>query len=108
MLACIILMQVVAVVIWYNETKLSKALDAVSTSNKILKYSTLVNNSLVQSQENFNNYINYKNEASLKKYALNLNEIGNLVDSLRSVSNGNDALKKILIKKIKPKQIFWF
>lgn len=101
LLACIILMQVVAVVIWYNETKLSKALDAVSTSNKILKYSTLVNNSLVQSQENFNNYINYKNEASLKKYALNLNEIGNLVDSLRSVSNGNEAFKKILIKKNK-------
>lgn len=101
LLACIILMQVIAVVIWYNETKLSKALDAVSTSNKILKYSTLVNNSLVQSQENFNNYINYKNEASLKKYALNLNEIGNLVDSLRSVSNGNEAFKKILIKKNK-------
>jgi two-component system, NarL family, sensor histidine kinase BarA len=101
LLACIILLQVVAIVIWFNESKLSKEFDAISTSNKILKYTNLVNSSLIQSQENFNNYINYKDELSLKKYGANLNEIGNMIDSLSYVSGGNKALKKVLNDKNK-------
>ncbi|MDD5151726.1 MAG: HAMP domain-containing sensor histidine kinase [Flavobacterium sp.] len=101
LLLCIILLQVMVVVIWYNESRLSKAFDTMSTSNKILKYSNLVNNSLVHSQENFNEYINYKDEVSLKKYAENLNEIGNLMDSLRFVSGDNKAFEKVLVNKNK-------
>lgn len=101
LLACIILLQVMAVVIWYNETKLSKAFDDISTSNKILQYSNLANNSLIRSQEHFNNYINYKDEVSLKKYATNLNEMGNWMDSLRFVSSGNKDFKRVLANKNK-------
>lgn len=101
LLACIIFLQVMAIVIWYNETKLSKAFDAMSTSNKILQYSNRVNNSLILSQEHFNNYVNYKDEASLKKYAANLNEMGNWMDSLRFVSSGNEAYNKVMLDKNK-------
>jgi two-component system sensor histidine kinase BarA len=101
LLACIIFLQVMAVVIWYNETKLSKTFDAMSNSNKVLKYSNLVNNSLIQSQEHFNNYVNYKDEVSLRKYAKNLDEMGSWIDSLRFVSNGNGAFKKVLRNKNK-------
>jgi two-component system sensor histidine kinase BarA len=101
LLACIIFLQVMAVVIWYNETKLSKTFDAMSNSNKVLKYSNLVNNSLIQSQEHFNNYVNYKDEVSLRKYAASLNEMGNWIDSLHFVSNGNGAFKKVLQNKNK-------
>lgn len=101
LLACIIFLQVMAVVIWYNETKLSKAFDAMSTSNKILQYSNLANNSLIRSQEHFNDYINYKDEVSLKKYAASLNEIGSLMDSLRFVSSGNKDFKRVLANKNK-------
>lgn len=99
LLACIIFLQVIAVVIWYNDNKLSKMFDSMSTSNKELKYSNLVNNSLIQSQQHFNNYINHKEEGSLEKYATSLNEIGNLMDSLRFVSNGN--FKRVLGDKNK-------
>lgn len=101
LLACIIFLQVMAIVIWYNDNQLSRAFDAMSTSNKVLEYSNLVNNSILQSQEHFNDYINHKDEASLKKYAANLDEIGHWMDSLRLASGGNAAHKKILLDKNK-------
>lgn len=101
LLLCIISLQVIAIVIWYNEAKLSKAFDTMSTSNNILKYTNLINNSLIQSQEHFNDYINYKDEGFLKKYAQNLNEIGYLMDSLRFISKNNKAFANILVNKNK-------
>ncbi|MDI1306002.1 MAG: HAMP domain-containing sensor histidine kinase [bacterium] len=103
LLACVIFLQVIVVIIWYNETaneaKVSKAFDDISSSNKIAKFTNKVNNSLLNSQEHFNNYINYKDEVSLKKYLVSLHEMSSLIDSLNMVAKDNKDFKKILIKK---------
>jgi two-component system, NarL family, sensor histidine kinase BarA len=103
LLVCVIFLQVLAVVIWYNETanetKISKAFDAISATNKISKYTNLINKSVIQSQEYFNHYIQFKDEVSFKNYGTTLNEISHLLDSVTIASNGNEAFKKILHKK---------
>ncbi len=104
LLVCIMLLQVVAIVTWYNETKLSKAFDDMSSSNKILKYTNLLNNSLIQSQVYFNDYINNHETSSLQKYATTLNGINNLSDSLHLVARENPAFAKTLKEKINTEQ----
>jgi two-component system, NarL family, sensor histidine kinase BarA len=103
LLLCVIFLQVLAIVIWYNETvnetKISKGFDTISATNKIAKYSNLINNSLIQSQEYFNHYIHFKDDISFKKYGTTLNEISHLLDSVNVASNGNEAFKRILHKR---------
>lgn len=105
LLACVISLQIIVVVIWYNETtnetKVSKAFDTISASDKIAKLTNKVNNSLLNSQGHFDNYINFKDEASLKKYLVSLNEMSSAIDSLNLVAEENKEFKKILLKKNK-------
>ncbi|CAA9200436.1 sensor histidine kinase [Flavobacterium collinsii] len=105
LLACIIFLQIIVVIIWYNEkvneTKLSKAEDEISSSNMISQYTNKVNNSIINSQEYFNNYISYKDEVSLEKYSASLQEMSSLIDSLSVVTKDNKEFEKILIKKNK-------
>lgn len=103
MLASVIFLQIIAIVIWYNETrneaKLSNAIENISSSKKIINYTHLANKSLIQSQEHFNNYLNNRDKLSFEKYSASLSEISHLLDSLRIISNGNLAYKKIFLKK---------
>ena len=103
LLTGVILLQIIAVFIWYNETKnetkLSKALDEISSANKIINYTNLANISLIESQENFNNYLKNKDQISFQKYASSLNNISNSLDSLRFLTDANLNYKKIFFKK---------
>lgn len=103
MLASVILLQILAIAIWYNEskneTKVSNALEEISSSRKIINYTHLVNTSLIQSQEHFNNYLNNRDTISFQKYSSSLNDISHLLDSLRFLTNENQAYKKIIVKK---------
>lgn len=103
LLTSVILLQIIAVIIWYNEnkneTKLTKALDDISSSNKVINYTHFVNASLIQSQVYFNDYLGNKDEISYKKYSASINEISHLLDSIRIFTNGNRAFKNIIVKK---------
>lgn len=103
LLTSVILLQIIAVFIWYNETKnetkLSNALDEISSANKIINYTNLANISLIESQENFNNYLKNKDQISFQKYASSLNNISNSLDSLRILTDANLNYKKIFFKK---------
>lgn len=103
LLATVILLQIVAIVIWYNETrnetKLSKVIGEISSSKKVIDYTHLANNSLIQSQEHFNNYLNNRDKASFLKYSTSLNDISRLLDSLQFFANENAAYKKLIVKK---------
>lgn len=105
LLASVILLQIIAIVIWYNETesetKLSNALENISSSKKITGYTSLINTSLIESQEHFNNYLNHKNPASFQKYATSLTTINQQLDSLRVFANENTAYKKTMVAKDK-------
>lgn len=103
LLASVILLQIIAIAIWYNETKneakLSNAIEEISSSRKIINYTHLANTSLIESQEYFNNYLNNRDKVSFEKYSSSLKNISNLLDSLRFLSNGNLAYKNIITKK---------
>ncbi|TDP61039.1 sensor histidine kinase [Flavobacterium dankookense] len=103
LLACIILLQIVVVVIWYNETanedKLSKALTNVSNANEVGKLTSEMNSAIIASQKHFNTYIDTKNQTSLDDYLLSLNKTSLLIDSLRISTNNSEAFKKVLSKR---------
>lgn len=103
LLTSVILLQIIAVFIWYNETKnetkLSNALDEISSANKIINYTNRANISLIESQENFNNYLKNKDQISFQKYTSSLNNISNSLDSLRILTDANLNYKKIFFKK---------
>ncbi len=105
LLACVVLLQIMVIVIWYNEstneTKMTKAFDAISSSNKVSQLVNKVRNPLVNSQENFNNYINYKDASSLSKYSASLSEMNLLLDTLNLMTKDNIEFKNILNKKTK-------
>lgn len=103
LLACVIFLQIVVVIIWYNEStnesEVRNALDSVNSLNKISRFTSRINNSFIDSQRNFNTYENAKDQVSLEKYTASLNEISTLLDSLRLITKDNKAFMKILLKK---------
>lgn len=103
LLACVIFLQIIVVIIWYNEStnesEVTKTLDSVNSLNKISHFTSRINNSFIDSQKNFNNYENAKDQVSLEKYTASLNEISTLLDSLSLITKDNKAFMKILLKK---------
>jgi len=105
LLACVIVLQVIAVIIWYydsiNQTEMSKALNSMNSLNKISNFTGKINNSFIESQKNFNTYISNKDQASLGKYNASLREISHLIDSLSFITKDNKEFVKILKEKYK-------
>lgn len=99
LLAAIILLQLVALVTWYNETKLSEAFDKMAASRK----ASHINSSLLKAQGYFNTYMTSKDDGALQNYAASLNEINGLLDSL-PVANDNSKTKEALLQKRKQTQ----
>ena len=103
LLTFVIVLQITAVIIWYkdsiNESEISKALDSMNSLNKILNFTGKINNSFIQSQQNFNNYKSTKDKTSLDKYTASLREISHLIDSLSLIRKGNKEFVKILKEK---------
>lgn len=103
LLACVILLQITAIIIWYNETKnetkLSNTIEDITSSKKIINYTYLVNNSLIESQEHFGNYLNDKDKNTFQKYSSSLNNINHLLDSLQILHGEKLIYKKIISKK---------
>jgi two-component system sensor histidine kinase BarA len=93
LLAAIILLQIIAIVTWYNETKLSEAFDGMESAGKLNR----INSALVLAQTNFNNYIANKDEISLQNYSKGLDEISAMLDSLPLTADNSKA-KAALIK----------
>jgi len=87
-------LQIIAIVTWYNETKLSKAFDAMVTAGKINR----INSSLISAQNYLNTYFITKDEYSLQKYTTTLNDVTAFMDSLHLKTDG-DNTKKILLNK---------
>lgn len=103
LIACVILLQIIAIVIWYNESsnesEMSKTLNSMDSLNRITHFTSGINNSFVSSQKSFNNYTYYKDKESLNKYTASLNEISRLIDSLTLITKDNKAFMKILEEK---------
>nr|WP_199001498.1 HAMP domain-containing sensor histidine kinase [Flavobacterium sp. ASV13] len=103
LIACVIFLQLIVVIIWYNESsnesEMSKALDSMNSINQVSHFTGRINNSFVDSQKSFNTYIKNKDEASFNDYTTSLNEISRLIDSLGIITKNNKEFMKILKEK---------
>lgn len=105
LLAFVILLQILAVIIWYNETtnedKMSKYFNSISNLRNIKQLTNEINDSFINSQKYYNQYISNKDEASLKNYSASLIETGELVNKLNEATDKNSEFKKVLLEKSK-------
>lgn len=103
LLTCVIMLQIIAVIIWYNdsanESEMSKALNSMDSLNKISNFTGKINSSFIKSQRNFNIYNSNKDEVSLDKYTASLYEMNNLIDSLNLLTKDNKKFVKLLKQK---------
>lgn len=105
LLAFVILLQILAVIFWHNEStneaKVSKIFDSINHLGSVKQLTNEVNDSFINSQKYYNNYISNKDEASLKEYTASINKTGELVDKLSAVTANNEEFKKLLMEKSK-------
>lgn len=94
LLISIILLQIIAILTWYNETKLAEAFDDMATAGKM----NTINNALLTSQDDFNKYITTRDTTSLRNYAKSINNIIDWQANIAS-SNSNDHKEKLLKEK---------
>ncbi|KQX09881.1 sensor histidine kinase KdpD [Flavobacterium sp. Root420] len=103
LLASVIFLQIIVVIIWYNETtnesKISKTLDSLNSLNKIAYFTGKIKSTSIDSQRSFNTYTSNKNQTSLEKHIVSLKKIRYFIDSLNLVSIKDKEFMKILIKK---------
>ncbi len=105
LLACIILLQLLALLIWYNETanedKITQSFEDINQANQVTQFTGGVNNAIIKSQEYFNNYITTKDPNSLNNYLSSLKETSTLIDSLDLTTKNHEEFKTLLAKKSK-------
>ena len=103
LIACVIILQIIVVIIWYNESSnesaMSKALDTMNSLNKITGFTGRINNTFVNSQKSFSTYTRERDQAALAQYTASLNEISHLIDSLSLITRDDKAFMKILKEK---------
>ena len=99
LLSAIILLQLLVVATWYNETRLSEAFNKMATADSVLSNSNKVNFALIGSQQHFNDYIANKDEAALARYAQKLDEADSLMTALGRTINGNPDFTRLMRRK---------
>lgn len=105
LLAGVIVLEIAVAAIWYKENKkeeeLSKVYSSFNSMNRISKLTNNLNDSFIDSQKYFNNYIISKDKISLDKYTASLSEVKELVNTLNTVTEHDKTFKNILIEKSK-------
>ncbi|MEK8181130.1 HAMP domain-containing sensor histidine kinase [Flavobacterium buctense] len=105
LLGCIILLQLLALLLWYNETanedKITASFDAIDQASQVNQFTGRVNSAIIKSQEYFNNYITTKDPNSLNNYLGSLKETSLLIDSLTLSTKNRDDFKNLLARKNK-------
>lgn len=105
LLACIIILQFLAILIWYNETanedKLDAAMGNMAQADRVTHFTGKINSALIVSQDYFNDYITHKNQVSLDKYVASLTETAVMIDSLQDQTRNHKAFQKIIQLKKK-------
>lgn len=105
LLACIILLQILAILIWYNETinedKIAASFDTIDQANQVSQFTGNVNNAIIKSQEHFNNYITSNDQNSLNNYLASLKETSAFIDSITVTTKNHKEFKTLLAKRNK-------
>ena len=95
------MLQIIAIIIWYNETKHTEAYDNLKATNKILSYTDSLNTNLLHSQVLFTTYRLNNDSDILTNYGVSLEKANRYLDSLKSETKNKNLLKKVVNKKQK-------
>lgn len=103
LLTSIVLLQLLALLLWYNETihqkQIENAFDEAQKARKIHLLPNQINGALMQSQQYFDDYIQNKNPESLQRYQLLLQQTTVMIDGLRLSAKNSEAFRELLGKK---------
>ena len=95
------MLQIIVIIIWFNETKHSDSFEDLKSTNKVLNYKDSLNTSVMKSQLLFSAYTVNNDSNLLDSYVTSLDNVNRNLDSLKVETNRNNNLKKVLIKKQK-------
>lgn len=103
MIVLIIALQVIALLVWYNETsnenKLMKSFDNSQQANNISNQTTQVNMAIMKSQDLFSNYLQSKKESDLNNYFKSISNLKLAIDSLKINTSSNKEFQQLLLDK---------
>ncbi|CAM3290241.1 hypothetical protein FLLO111716_01280 [Flavobacterium longum] len=99
LLSAIILLQLLVVATWYNETRLSEAFNKMAAADSMLSNSNKVNFALIASQKHFNDYITHKDDAALARYAQELGKADSLMATLGHTIKDNPDFRRLTRQK---------
>ena len=99
LLSAIILLQLLVVATWYNETRLSEAFNKMAAADSMLSNSNKVNFALIASQKHFNDYITNKDDAALGRYAQELGKADSLMATLGQTIKDNPDFSRLTRRK---------
>lgn len=99
LLSAIILLQLLVVATWYNETRLAEAFNKMATADTMLSNSNKVNFALIASQKHFNDYITDKDDAALARYAQELGKADSLMATLGHTIKDNPDFSRLMRQK---------
>lgn len=103
LIACIIALQIIAIIVWYNETinegKVEQNIENTKFSNQIAQQSSNVTSAIIESQKHFNNYIKTKNKESFANYLKSISDTKSAIDRLEIDAKKNDEFNAIWKKK---------
>ena len=103
LIACIIALQIIAVIVWYNETinegKVEQNIENTKFSNQIAQQSSNVTSAIIESQKHFNNYIKTKSKESFANYLKSISDTKSAIDRLEIDTKKNDEFNTIWNKK---------
>lgn len=103
MIVLIIALQVIALLVWYNETsnenKLMKSFDNSQQANNISNQTTQVNMAIMKSQDLFSNYLQSKKESDLNNYFKSISNLKLAIDSLKINTSSNKEFHQLLLDK---------
>ena len=103
LVAGVIVLEISIAGLWYREsikeTEVSLAFENLDAINELSQMTNKANNLFISSQSSFNDYINYKQQISLKEYTSSLIDIKNTINHVNTVYQDDHVLGNILGEK---------
>jgi two-component system sensor histidine kinase BarA len=103
LIVCIVALQIIAMVVWYNETinetKLEQKLENVNFSSQIAQQSNQITSTIIESQRHFNDYIKTKDKDSFESYIKSISETKTAINNLELNAKKNEEFNEIWKKK---------
>lgn len=103
LIVLIIALQIIALLVWYNETsnedKLMKSFDNSALADKVSNQTSEINTAIVKSQDLFSNYIKSRKESDLNNYFESITNLKLALNNLEINTKSNKEFQHLVEKK---------